>query len=63
MPMHPLPIILNSGVPVALSSDNPSVFGNLGLTYDFFQVFETVDTSPTPMTNRFFCLRYLLPVK
>lgn len=36
--MHPLPIVLNHGVPVALSSDDPSVFGNMGLTYDFFQV-------------------------
>lgn len=38
MPMHPLPIMLNNGVPVALSSDDPSVFGNMGLTYDYFQV-------------------------
>ncbi|KAF5360409.1 hypothetical protein D9756_004937 [Leucocoprinus leucothites] len=37
MPMHPLPIIINNGVSVALSSDGPSVFGNMGLTYDFFQ--------------------------
>ena len=36
--MHPLPILLNNGVPVALCSDDPAVFGNLGLTYDFFQV-------------------------
>ncbi|KAL0946743.1 hypothetical protein HGRIS_012921 [Hohenbuehelia grisea] len=39
MPMHPLPIVLNHGVPVALCSDDPSVFGNMGLTFDFFQVF------------------------
>ncbi|KAF8891213.1 hypothetical protein BD779DRAFT_1513860, partial [Infundibulicybe gibba] len=38
MPMHPLPILMNNGVPVALCSDDPSVFGNMGLTYDFFQV-------------------------
>ncbi|XP_006457910.1 hypothetical protein AGABI2DRAFT_114933 [Agaricus bisporus var. bisporus H97] len=38
MPMHPLPCILNNGVPVALSCDDPSVFGNLGVTYDFYQV-------------------------
>ncbi|KAF9448874.1 Metallo-dependent hydrolase [Macrolepiota fuliginosa MF-IS2] len=38
MPMHPLPVLLNNGVPVALCSDDPSVFGNMGLTYDFFQV-------------------------
>ena len=36
--MHPLPAIINHGVPVALCSDDPSVFGNMGLTFDFFQV-------------------------
>ncbi|KAI0748686.1 Metallo-dependent hydrolase [Daedaleopsis nitida] len=39
MPMHPLPAIMNHGVPVALCSDDPSAFGNMGLTFDFFQVF------------------------
>lgn len=38
MPMHALPILLNNGVPVALCSDDPAVFGNMGLTFDFFQV-------------------------
>ncbi|KAI6036488.1 Metallo-dependent hydrolase [Pisolithus microcarpus] len=38
MPMHPLPILLNNGVPVALSSDDPAVFQNMGLSYDFYQV-------------------------
>ncbi|TFK42361.1 hypothetical protein BDQ12DRAFT_676083 [Crucibulum laeve] len=38
MPMHPLPVLLNNGVPVALCSDDPAVFGNMGLTFDFFQV-------------------------
>lgn len=38
MPMHPLPVLLNNGVPVVLSCDDPSVFGNMGLTFDFFQV-------------------------
>lgn len=36
--MHPLPILLNNGVPVALCSDDPAVFGNMGLTFDYFQV-------------------------
>ena len=38
MPMHPLPVLMNNGVPVALCSDDPAVFGNMGLTYDYFQV-------------------------
>lgn len=38
MPMHPLPILINHGVPVALSSDDPSLFQNMGLSFDFFQV-------------------------
>ncbi|KAI0351486.1 Metallo-dependent hydrolase [Trametes cingulata] len=39
MPMHPLPAIMNQGVHVALCSDDPAVFGNMGLTFDFYQVF------------------------
>lgn len=42
MPMHPLPAVMNQGVHVALCSDDPAVFGNMGLTFDFYQV------SPTP---------------
>ena len=38
MLMHPLPALLNNGVPVALCSDDPAVFGNMGLTLDFYQV-------------------------
>ncbi|GBE89111.1 Adenosine deaminase CECR1-A [Sparassis crispa] len=38
MPMHPLPILVNQGVSVALCSDDPAVFGNMGLSFDFFQV-------------------------
>lgn len=36
--MHPLPVLLNYGVPVALCSDDPAVFGNMGLTFDYYQV-------------------------
>ncbi|KAI0636429.1 Metallo-dependent hydrolase [Trametes polyzona] len=39
MPMHPLPAVLNQGVHIALCSDDPSAFGNMGLSFDFFQVF------------------------
>ncbi|KAI0945708.1 hypothetical protein AcW1_001866 [Taiwanofungus camphoratus] len=38
MPMHPLPILVNHGVRVALCSDDPAVFGNMGLSFDYFQV-------------------------
>lgn len=38
MPAHPLPLLLNNGVSVALCSDDPAVFGNMGLSFDFFQV-------------------------
>ncbi|KAF8635817.1 hypothetical protein AX15_000017 [Amanita polypyramis BW_CC] len=38
MPMHPLPIMLNNGVPVALCSDDPGTFGHMGLTFDYYQV-------------------------
>ncbi|KAH9900839.1 Metallo-dependent hydrolase [Cubamyces lactineus] len=39
MPMHPLPAIMNQGVHVALCSDDPAIFGNMGLSFDFYQVF------------------------
>ncbi|KAI0658813.1 Metallo-dependent hydrolase [Cubamyces menziesii] len=39
MPMHPLPAIMNQGVRVALCSDDPAIFGNMGLSFDFYQVF------------------------
>ena len=38
MPMHPLPALMNRGVHVALCSDDPAVFGNMDLSFDFFQV-------------------------
>ncbi len=48
MPMHPLPAIMNHGVHVALCSDDPAVFGNMGLTFDFFQV--TIPSSSRPLS-------------
>ncbi|KZT26489.1 Metallo-dependent hydrolase [Neolentinus lepideus HHB14362 ss-1] len=45
MPMHPLPIIVNHGIPVALCSDDPAVFGNMGLSFDYFQVLVSSEIS------------------
>jgi len=36
--------MINQGVPVTLNSDDPSVFGTMGLSYDFFQVFVSSET-------------------
>ncbi|KAI0700006.1 Metallo-dependent hydrolase [Cytidiella melzeri] len=45
MPMHPLPALMNHGVPVSLCSDDPAVFGNMGLSFDFFQVLVASEVS------------------
>ena len=36
--MHPITSVLNHGISVCLSSDDPAAFGNLGLSFDFYQV-------------------------
>ncbi|KAG9118782.1 hypothetical protein FRC07_006528 [Ceratobasidium sp. 392] len=38
MPSHPLPVLLNNGLTVALCPDDPAIFGNMGLSFDFYQV-------------------------
>lgn len=35
---HPVLALLNHGVPVVISNDDPQVFGNAGLTFDLFQL-------------------------
>ncbi|KAE8234836.1 hypothetical protein CF326_g100 [Tilletia indica] len=35
---HPCTILLNNGVPISLSSDDPCQFGNFGLSYDYFEL-------------------------
>jgi len=36
--MHPIASVLNHGISVCLCSDDPAAFGNLGLSFDFYQV-------------------------
>ena len=36
--MHPVASMMNHGISVCLSSDDPAAFGNLGLSFDFYQV-------------------------
>jgi adenosine deaminase CECR1 len=45
MPAHPLPVMINQGIPVCLNSDDPAVFGAMGLSYDFFQVLVSSEIS------------------
>ncbi|KAK0532664.1 hypothetical protein OC834_002502 [Tilletia horrida] len=35
---HPCTALLNHGVPVSLSSDDPCQFGNFGLSYDYYEL-------------------------
>lgn len=53
MPMHPLPILLNNGVPVALNSDDPAIFGNMGLSYDYYQVLVASDVNGLTTLGQF----------
>ncbi|KIJ69089.1 hypothetical protein HYDPIDRAFT_79661 [Hydnomerulius pinastri MD-312] len=45
MPMHPLPVIMNQGIPVALASDDPAMFNSMGLSFDFYQVLVSSEVS------------------
>jgi len=38
MATHPLPALMNQGVPVVLASDDPAMFSSMGLSFDFYQV-------------------------
>ncbi|KZV69050.1 adenosine deaminase-like growth, partial [Peniophora sp. CONT] len=45
MPAHPLPVLLNNGIPLSLNSDDPAVFNSMGLSYDFYQVLVSSEIS------------------
>ncbi|KAN0077187.1 hypothetical protein V8E55_011042 [Tylopilus felleus] len=45
MATHPLPALMSQGVPVVLASDDPAMFNNMGLSFDFYQVLVTSEVT------------------
>jgi adenosine deaminase len=39
MPMHPLLVYLAHGVPVTINCDDPAIWGSVGVSYDYYQVY------------------------
>lgn len=45
IPAHPLPVLLNNGIPLSLNSDDLAVFNTMGLSYDFYQALVSSEIS------------------
>jgi adenosine deaminase CECR1 len=43
---------MNQGIPVVLSSDDPAIFNNMGLSFDFFQVISSFVVRSWNQTHR-----------
>lgn len=43
MATHPLPALMNQGVPVVLVSDDPAMLNSMGLSFDFYQMSGSLD--------------------
>jgi adenosine deaminase len=37
--MHPLLVYLAHGVPVTINCDDPAIWGSVGVSYDYYQVY------------------------
>ena len=46
-------VYLNHGVHVALCSDDPAAFGNMGLSFDYFQVFVASEVNDLATLRQF----------